>query len=141
MTATDIKALVRARDGFRCVQCGMTNDRHRERYGRQLDVHRTEPGSPYSADGCVTLCKGCHAGQPKRRRGEPDRSSGRPVHRLSFDADSEPTRRAVYLAAASRGVSHGELLNDLVRQYLGEYLVLARKAIEDEEPPPPKKKG
>jgi hypothetical protein len=48
----------------------MSNDAHRERYGRQLDVHRTTPGSPYTVDGCVTLCKSCHGPQPRRPRGQ-----------------------------------------------------------------------
>jgi hypothetical protein len=55
-----IKIAVRLRDGMRCIDCDFTNEQHVERYGRQLDVHRTTPGSPYSLDGCVTVCRPCH---------------------------------------------------------------------------------
>jgi hypothetical protein len=50
----------------------MTNEEHLARYGRVLDVHRITPGSPYTVDGCLTLCRCCHAQCPKRRPGEPD---------------------------------------------------------------------
>jgi hypothetical protein len=33
--------------------------------GRRLDVHRLTPGSPYSVEGCVTLCRACHG--PERK--------------------------------------------------------------------------
>jgi hypothetical protein len=62
MTVLDIKAAVRKRDGFRCVDCGITQDE----YGITLEVHRLKPGSAYTADGCVTTCAGCHG---KRHRG------------------------------------------------------------------------
>lgn len=48
-----------------CVVCGLTNDLHRKRYGRILEVHRLLPGSIYTADGCITLCKACHNGCPR----------------------------------------------------------------------------
>jgi hypothetical protein len=56
-----IKAAVRKRDGDRCVECQMPAEQHQATYGRGLDVHRIEPGSLYSLDGCVTLCRPCHA--------------------------------------------------------------------------------
>jgi hypothetical protein len=55
-----VKAAVRLRDGMRCIDCDLTNEQHVKRYGRQLDVHRTTPGSPYTLDGCVTACRRCH---------------------------------------------------------------------------------
>lgn len=61
MTVLEIKAMVRFRDGNRCAECGMTNEAHLIRYGRQLDVHRTTPGSEYTMAGCVTLCRPCHS--------------------------------------------------------------------------------
>jgi hypothetical protein len=70
-----IKAAVRKRDGFRCTQCGRTNEEHIEMCGLQLDVHRLVPGSEYTVDGCVTLCKTCHAPKPRRRAGQEDRAS------------------------------------------------------------------
>lgn len=67
-----IKDAVRARDGMACTSCGKTNDEHIAWCGRQLDVHRLKPGSLYSIDGCITVCKTCHGKQPKRAKGEPD---------------------------------------------------------------------
>jgi hypothetical protein len=69
-----IKAAVRARDG-RCTECGMSNEEHVSLCGKQLHVHRVQPGSPYSLEGCVSLCKNCHARAPKRKPGENDTDS------------------------------------------------------------------
>lgn len=70
MNPTAIKAAVRARDGYACTKCGMTNHDHITRTGRQLDVHRTTPGSPYSLEpgACVTLCRACHGPEPRKPR-------------------------------------------------------------------------
>jgi hypothetical protein len=66
MTEATVKDLVKRRDGNRCVRCGMTADRHCEIYGRGLQVHRKEPGSEYTVDGCETVCVPCHNTKPKR---------------------------------------------------------------------------
>ncbi len=68
-SVAELKATVRERDGNRCTECGMTAAQHLERYGRDLDVHRLIPGSPYTTEGCVTLCRRCHGSKPKRPRG------------------------------------------------------------------------
>lgn len=65
MTDTEIKALVRNRDGFACRKCGMTSEEHYKQYDKQLDVHRLLPGAPYTIEGCVTLCRSCHGKMPK----------------------------------------------------------------------------
>ncbi len=64
-----VKKRVRARDGNRCTKCGMTAAAHLERYGRALDVHRSTPGSRYTVDGCVTVCRPCHHKEPKLPNG------------------------------------------------------------------------
>lgn len=64
MGVRSIKATVRKRDGHVCTKCGLTNDEHRLKYGRVLDVHRISPGSAYSVDGCLTLCQDCHRREP-----------------------------------------------------------------------------
>ena len=60
--------------------------------------------------------------------------------RLSFDADDEVIRRAVYIAAAMKGESHNAILNELIRTHLAEYMALAKKAVEREESVPRSKK-
>lgn len=60
--------------------------------------------------------------------------------RVSFDADTEEVRRAVYIAAAMKGVSHNKVLNDLIREHLPEYIALAKQAIQDDEPTPRRRK-
>lgn len=67
-----IKKQVRSRDGMRCTECGMTNGQHVERFGFSLDVHRIVPGSPYTMDGCRTVCRPCHGLLPKRAKGQGD---------------------------------------------------------------------
>ncbi len=67
MSVLKIKAAVRKRDGHRCADCG------RQRayaYAPRLDVHRISPGSEYTVEGCVTLCRRCH----KRRHRELNRA-------------------------------------------------------------------
>lgn len=59
-----IKRTVRERDGG-CAECGMTHEQHLALYGRRMDVHRIEPGSVYSVEGCRALCKKCHGPMPK----------------------------------------------------------------------------
>jgi 5-methylcytosine-specific restriction endonuclease McrA len=75
LTEAAVKERVRERDGHRCTDCGMTNEEHKARYkGKSLDVHRKQPGSAYTADGCLTLCRGCHNTRPKSKPGENPRS-------------------------------------------------------------------
>lgn len=66
-----IKAAVRRRDGG-CVTCRITNEEHRRKTGRQLDVHREVPGSVYTVEGCKAYCRECHPLEVKRPRGSVD---------------------------------------------------------------------
>lgn len=72
MTVTQIKAIVRERDGMRCTKCGITNDQHFKNHHKSLHVHRTTPGSDYSTEPgvCVTLCFSCHGPEPRREHGQ-----------------------------------------------------------------------
>lgn len=63
-----LKAAIRQRDAYCCTQCGMSNADHVAKYGRSLEVHRLAPGTPYTLDGCVTLCRPCHGTRPKSPR-------------------------------------------------------------------------
>jgi 5-methylcytosine-specific restriction endonuclease McrA len=71
-TDTEVKEAVRLRDGMCCKECGMTDAEHVRYYGRTLDVHRINPGSEYTVDGCVTLCRMCHRSKPKSKTSHRD---------------------------------------------------------------------
>lgn len=58
---------VRDRDGYQCVDCGMTQEEHLEEYNRKLPVHHIVPARRFNDpemrnDGgnLVTLCTVCH---------------------------------------------------------------------------------
>jgi cytochrome c553 len=88
MTRAEVKRAVRLRDDMKCVKCGMDDRQHREEYGRTLDVHRKDPGSLYTLDGCITLCCGCHGAEPWRATGDVDVEG--PRHpRKAFHAPAE----------------------------------------------------
>jgi hypothetical protein len=69
MSDESVKDAVRARDGYKCRDCGMTNDDHVEQTGKQLEVHRLIPGSYYNKGWCVTLCRECHGKKPRKLEG------------------------------------------------------------------------
>lgn len=110
----DIKKAVRERDGMCCTVCGMTDEESQAEFGRTLDVHRTVPGSLYSLEGCVTLCKECHYPQPKRTPGTPDRANMRRLVGL-------PER--VCLALDPIAEYHCTTLTEVVKNACLEYLV------------------
>lgn len=66
---SELKRLVRERDGMKCTRCGTTNAAHLENHGKSLHVHRLEPGGFYAFDRCVTLCYGCHGPEPRSPHG------------------------------------------------------------------------
>ncbi len=67
-TTGHIKSTVKERDGYRCQDCGISEEQHiRDRQNRGLEVHRVIPGSPYSVAGCITLCLACHDKRPTER--------------------------------------------------------------------------
>lgn len=84
MNVARLKNSIRQRDGFRCTQCGMTNDQHREQHNRQLDVHRLVPGSEYKPEGCITVCKACHRSLPRRQHGDTDFYGAHEQHRIAL---------------------------------------------------------
>lgn len=72
MSKREVQEAVRTRDNFACIHCAMGNEEHVNRYGCQLHVHRTTPGSFYTVDSCVTICVVCHKNEPKRTPGSVD---------------------------------------------------------------------
>jgi hypothetical protein len=72
MTKSEVHAAVFARDAGCCTTCGMSDEQHTRTYGRGIQVHRREPGSLYTVEGCVLLCCQCHKGEAKRTPGTPD---------------------------------------------------------------------
>lgn len=75
--ASKIKREIRQRDGWRCTECGLSDEEHHELYGKTLEVHRIIPGSSYDLEGCTTLCRACHGSKPKRENGVAMEETGR----------------------------------------------------------------
>lgn len=108
MTETEVKNAVRCRDGYRCVECGMTQAQHLADRGRQLEVHRVVPDAPYTVEGTVTLCKPCHA---KKRRGF---FKDRGLSSSSMRLNAVLCKRARHIAM-SRGISLAAYLDSILR--------------------------
>lgn len=88
MNSLYVKAAVRERDGYKCVDCGKTSEQAIEETGRELHVHRLEPGSEYALIGCVTVCKKCHG--IRHRKGDARLGTlglSKPVGRQSIARD------------------------------------------------------
>jgi hypothetical protein len=137
MDVLQIKAAVRARDGFKCLECGMTQADHLATYGQDLDVHRVVPGSAYSTDPgvCQTLCRRCHGPKPRRPHG----SLGEPP-KLVVDVDPV-VKLAIKLRAIFLGgrwtiadVVNGILCGELPS--LEAEIAQAEKYIALRQPPP-----
>jgi len=61
------KEAVRKRDDYSCQGCGLSNQQHIERNGRQLDIHHIIPARMFdnaekrnAMENLVTLCRDCH---------------------------------------------------------------------------------
>ena len=106
-----VKAAVRARDGYRCVHCGLTSDEHYARYRRRLEVHRLFPRSVYSVDGCITVCKPCHAKMPTART-----SVTGPTAAIQVPADLHDMAR--FICAFRRNLPSGSLQMPIVTSIL-----------------------
>lgn len=114
MTELEIKAAVRARDGCCCTLCGMTGADHIRLYGFILDVHRNVPGSEYTIEGCVTVCRACHGPLSRLPRGERIRRLGEAGLPVPVKID-EDVYRLVKTASSWKGVSIAEYLSAVVK--------------------------
>lgn len=125
----EIKRAVRERDGRRCTKCGLSSGDHFALTGRQLDVHRVVPGSAYTVEGCVALCRRCHGPMPKSRRGG-QVEGARPV---SFYASAGLLARLERVASGF-GISMRSLVRMTLAEHLGDYE--ARLADRPQKPKP-----
>lgn len=121
MTPLEIKTLVRHRDGMKCTQCGMTNDEHFLQYGCRLEVHRLSPGSPYTVDGCVTLCKPCHGPQPRSARYRPGVVAPSRRNDLAVKVNTQVVR-ACRIVAAFRCQTLSEYLSEILAPIISQDL-------------------
>jgi len=61
------KQKIRARDGFRCVDCGLSQKNHKEKHDERLHVHHLTKAREIddadirnSPENLITLCRDCH---------------------------------------------------------------------------------
>ena len=55
------RLLVLIRDGYKCVQCGMTDDEHKRKWGRPITIdHKDKNRKNNSLNNLQTLCLSCH---------------------------------------------------------------------------------
>lgn len=100
MSTSDIKAAVRQRDGYVCTKCGMTDAEHQSVYQQTLQVHRLTPGGPYTLDGCVTVCQGCHGKLPKRKKAGIKKASRAGMTPMFIELSDEDAARLDALIAS-----------------------------------------
>lgn len=117
----EIKALVRARDDYRCTDCGMSAEEHVRLYRRNLDVHRLVPNSKYTVEGCVTLCKPCHKTKPKSPRGTVRRT----MKTMRLPLNQEETA-ALDALAADMGVSWRVVVQIALNEHLKAHRIKRR---------------
>ncbi len=127
MEVLRIKAAVRARDGQRCVDCGLTAQAYWDRNGVRLDVHRLIPNSAYGMDGTVTLCRRCHKLRHSKKR------MTKPLRLLATQNDDGELSAAVQLRASKLSVMHkrkvtkSEVIVEILQEGLASELAEVRK--------------
>lgn len=123
LTMHEVKAAVRARDNHCCTKCGMTAAEHRNLYRRTLDVHRLVPGSLYTVEACVTICRRCHKSQPKRKRGQPDLAYPERLPALRIRADLARMIRVLCVAQGKQPIDYlDEILRERVEADFEEFI-------------------
>lgn len=122
--AWTFKDRVRQRDGHKCTKCGISQEQYQKVSGRRLDVHRLVPGSPYTMEGCITVCKGCHD-RIHSEIGKSPRSKSTLVLKMS-----PLFARKVRLYCAINDLTHKKLLQKLVGDAVAESEARFPKAYE-----------
>jgi len=57
-----LRRAVLERDGYRCVQCGMSDDEHRHSWARPITIdHKDKNRKHNTLDNLQTLCLSCHS--------------------------------------------------------------------------------
>jgi hypothetical protein len=120
-----IKAAVRERDGYRCRDCGISEEEHVKATGKGLHVHRVFPGSAYRTDLCATLCESCHGSKPRRMdhafwASNPSRTGLFFCVWSLYDPDDRALHAALQCAAERRGMSVGHLVDKVLWAFCEE---------------------
>lgn len=119
LTVVAIKDKIRERDGYKCVQCGMTNEEHQKQFDTILHVHRMVPGTTYGSNWfCVTLCQTCHGKKPKRTE---DGFWATDLRWFGFNLlnpDHRELWQAMVAYCREYGISPNELIAKAVRGHL-----------------------
>jgi len=90
----------------------MKNSEHRKRFNQNLHVHRKNPGSEYSPEGCEWLCRPCH----QQRHRDLDKTTERPPpRRTDLISLRLQTIRDVDALAKARGQDRDVLFDYLIR--------------------------
>jgi hypothetical protein len=56
-----MRGVILSRDGFRCVQCGMTDGEHKGKWGRPITIdHKDKNRKNNALENLQTLCLSCH---------------------------------------------------------------------------------
>lgn len=70
------------RDKYACVKCGMSNDTHKQKWGREITIDHIDNQGRYSniqnnnMDNLITLCLSCHGRKDSLVRHNRRRSNG-----------------------------------------------------------------
>ena len=87
------------RDGYACVECGMTDDEHKAKWGRPITVdHKNRDRSNNAPENLQTLCLTCH---------------GRKDFLPHLRVPKVPEHKATILQRRADGDTFQEIANDL----------------------------
>ncbi len=126
MNDLEIKDAVRRRDGYRCRDCGMTQNEHVEKFETSLHVHRLFPGSAYDEDLCVTLCSNCHGKKPKTCQqivfGESETTGVFEAWLNLYDSEHRALYNVLCEEAAQKGIEPEDLVVTILMKHFEERL-------------------
>lgn len=117
MAKASVKQQVRDRDGM-CVDCEITAAEHMAKYQDQLDVHRLVKGSKYTLQGCVALCRQCHARRHRKTCVPPVKKSSSPLT-VTLVAGVSPELRDLVFEIATK---ENTTVNRVVARLLAKQL-------------------